>query len=236
LILVDAGPLVALIDRGEADHERCVEALSSLTAPMVTTWPALTEAMYLVGGAGGWKAQEALWRLLERGDLQLAPLDDPLQKRTRALMGKYRDTPMDLAFPDLPLEREKEVRSGSLSAPVKVGFAFEAIDQEACENRVSPSPLPPGVHLLSVAEVVHRVTREHPRCDESCHEPPSSRRTRPGHHRRAERHGVSPATYYQWKSKCGGLEASDLKRMEAPHPGWETISHSLAASGLPHAR
>jgi predicted nucleic acid-binding protein len=64
---------------------------------MVTTWPALTEAMYLVGGAGGWKAQEALWRLLERGDLQLVPLDDPLQKRTRALMGKYRDTPMDLA-------------------------------------------------------------------------------------------------------------------------------------------
>jgi len=97
VILVDAGPLVALIDRGEPDHERCVEALSSLTAPMVTTWPALTEAMYLVGGAGGWKAQEALWKLRERGDLQLVPLDDPLQKRTRALMSKYRDTPMDLA-------------------------------------------------------------------------------------------------------------------------------------------
>jgi predicted nucleic acid-binding protein len=64
---------------------------------MVTTWPALTEAMYLVDSAGGWKAQEALWKLLERGDLQLVPLDDPLQKRTRALMSKYRDTPMDLA-------------------------------------------------------------------------------------------------------------------------------------------
>jgi predicted nucleic acid-binding protein len=97
VILVDAGPLVALIDRGEPDHKRCAAALSGLTAPMVTTWPALTEAMYLVGGAGGWKAQEALWKLLERGDLQLVPLDDRLQRRTRALMGKYRDTPMDLA-------------------------------------------------------------------------------------------------------------------------------------------
>lgn len=97
MILVDAGPLVALIDRGEADHERCIEALASLTAPMVTTWPALTEAMYLVGSAGQWKAQEALWKLLERGDLQLVALDDPLQERTRDLMGKYRDTPMDLA-------------------------------------------------------------------------------------------------------------------------------------------
>ena len=97
MILVDAGPLVALIDRGEPDHEQCVEALARLTAPMVTTWPAFTEAMYLVGGAGGWKAQEALWKLLERGDLQLVPLDDALQKRTRALMRRYRDTPMDLA-------------------------------------------------------------------------------------------------------------------------------------------
>jgi putative transposase len=27
------------------------------------------------------------------------------------------------------------------------------------------------------------------------------------------RHGVSPATYYQWKSKYAGLQASDLKKM-----------------------
>lgn len=26
-------------------------------------------------------------------------------------------------------------------------------------------------------------------------------------------HGISNATYYQWKSKYGGMEASDLKRM-----------------------
>ncbi len=97
MILVDAGPLIALIDRGEPDHERCVETLSSLAAPMVTTWPAFTEAMHLLGSAGGWKAQEALWKLLDRGDLQLVPLDDALQGRTRALMGKYRDIPMDLA-------------------------------------------------------------------------------------------------------------------------------------------
>jgi putative transposase len=28
------------------------------------------------------------------------------------------------------------------------------------------------------------------------------------------RHDISPATYYQWKSKYGGLDASDLKRMK----------------------
>jgi putative transposase len=26
-------------------------------------------------------------------------------------------------------------------------------------------------------------------------------------------HGISPGTYYQWKSKFGGMEASDIKRL-----------------------
>lgn len=26
-------------------------------------------------------------------------------------------------------------------------------------------------------------------------------------------HGISEATYYQWKSKFGGMEASDIKRL-----------------------
>lgn len=28
------------------------------------------------------------------------------------------------------------------------------------------------------------------------------------------KHGISHATYYKWKSKYGGLEASDLKRLK----------------------
>ena len=29
-------------------------------------------------------------------------------------------------------------------------------------------------------------------------------------------HGISHATYYQWKSKYGGMEVSDLKGMKEP--------------------
>ncbi len=28
------------------------------------------------------------------------------------------------------------------------------------------------------------------------------------------RHGISDATYYNWKSKYGGMQASDLKRLK----------------------
>lgn len=97
MILTDAGPLIALIDRGEADHARCVAALARITLPMLTTWPAFTEAMYLLGEAGGWTGQAALWSLVERDDLQLVELSAASLRRLPALMEKYRDVPMDLA-------------------------------------------------------------------------------------------------------------------------------------------
>ena len=97
MTLVDAGPLVALIDRGESAHRRCVDTLAQLSAPLVTTWPAFTEAIYLLGSAGGWPAQETLWKLVDRGDLRLVDLDVSMRQRSRDLMAKYEDVPMDLA-------------------------------------------------------------------------------------------------------------------------------------------
>src|SRR5229473_1268025 len=66
MILTDAGPLIAILDRGEEHHQACVECLAELAGPMLTTWPAFTEAMYLLGEAGGWLAQDTLWALVEQ--------------------------------------------------------------------------------------------------------------------------------------------------------------------------
>jgi len=97
MILTDTGPLVAIIDKGEPDHRRCVSALETITLPMITTWPVFTEAMYLLGDAAGWLAQEQLWRLRAREDLQLVDLSASLAARVEALMHRYRNLPMDLA-------------------------------------------------------------------------------------------------------------------------------------------
>lgn len=37
MILTDAGPLVALIDADESDHQICVLSLQTLTLPLLTT-------------------------------------------------------------------------------------------------------------------------------------------------------------------------------------------------------
>jgi predicted nucleic acid-binding protein len=96
-MLTDAGPLIALIDADEPDHERCRTALETIRLPLLTTWPAFTEAMYLLARAGGAQGQDALWRLTLRGDLQILSPSAPTIERTAALMEKYADRPMDLA-------------------------------------------------------------------------------------------------------------------------------------------
>ena len=97
MILTDAGPLVALLDADEDDHERCVAALDTVRLPVLTTWPAFTEAMYLLGRAAGWPGQEPLWRLAQRDDLVVADQDRKSVRRSAELMRKYSDVPMDLA-------------------------------------------------------------------------------------------------------------------------------------------
>jgi predicted nucleic acid-binding protein len=107
MILTDAGPFVAILDRGEAHHQACVACLGELTGPMLTTWPAFTEAMYLLGEAGGWRAQDALWRLVAQGDVEFAAQGPEQGERLRALMAKYHDRPMDLADASLVVLAEE---------------------------------------------------------------------------------------------------------------------------------
>ena len=106
MILVDAGPLVALVDADDQFHKRCVAALKVLREPLVTVWPPVTEEMYLLGDLP--EAQDALWEMLARGVLQLLPLDLADVPRIRELMIKYADRPMDLADAALVRVAERE--------------------------------------------------------------------------------------------------------------------------------
>ncbi len=95
MILVDAGPLVALVDADDQYHEKCVDYLKSLREPLATVWPPLVEALYLLADIP--RGQEAVWEMLERGAVQLLRLDLADVPRMRELMIKYADRPMDLA-------------------------------------------------------------------------------------------------------------------------------------------
>ena len=106
MILIDAGPLVALIHADDRHHARCRAELKRIREPLGTVWPAITEAMYLLGFSS--KAQAALWSLLESDALKILPLDASDLPRMRELMHKYRDLPMDLADAALVRVAERE--------------------------------------------------------------------------------------------------------------------------------
>jgi predicted nucleic acid-binding protein len=105
-VLVDAGPLVALLDKGDDHHARCVEALRGIREPLFTVWPALTEAMYLLSDS--WPAQAALWEMVESEAVEILPLESDDMSRMAELMHKYRDLPMDLADAALVSVAERE--------------------------------------------------------------------------------------------------------------------------------
>lgn len=106
MILVDTGPLVALLHADDQNHDRCVKTLKSLEEQMVTVWPVVTEAMYLLNFS--WEAQAALWEMIVTEALVILPLDQEDAPRMKDLMRKYRDLPMDMADAALVRTAERE--------------------------------------------------------------------------------------------------------------------------------
>ncbi len=108
MILTDTGPLVALVNRNDPNHRRCLDVTKQLpAAPLITTWPCFTEAMYLVFQAGGYPAQAELWRWRTAGRLSLHEFTANEVDQMAVLMEKYKDRPMDLADASLVVAAER---------------------------------------------------------------------------------------------------------------------------------
>ena len=95
MILVDTGPLVALFDPRDRDHDATKVLLASLRSPLMTTVPVLTEAFHMVHPAS--RGAEALREFVAARGMGVWFLDDDGLLRAFELMRTYADHPMDLA-------------------------------------------------------------------------------------------------------------------------------------------
>jgi|SRR5580704_8818714 predicted nucleic acid-binding protein len=92
-VLVDAGFLVALLSRRDANHGWAAAQAPRVPPPWKSCDAALSEAFHLLGAGGN----GALAALLRSGAVQSAShLGEDVQK-VLALMHKYSDLPMSLA-------------------------------------------------------------------------------------------------------------------------------------------
>ena len=108
MILLDTGPIIALFDASDKYHETCIKNLKKINEPLISSWPVLTEAFYILGFS--WKAQDHLWEFISRGGMDIPSLGSKHIKRCRELMEKYKDLPMDLADASLvALAEDKDI-------------------------------------------------------------------------------------------------------------------------------
>ena len=94
-VLLDTGPIVALLDRSEQTHPRCADLVSSLEAPLVTCEAVIAEACYLLRNVHG--APEAVLKNIDRGIFLVPYRVTGLASKVANLIQKYADVPMDFA-------------------------------------------------------------------------------------------------------------------------------------------
>ncbi len=94
-VLLDTGALVALLDKDEENHHKCVEFLKDFKGKLLTTEPVLSEAVYLLGPSV--KAQKICIEFISKGGATLVPQSPESLSRAIIRMEKYKDIPMDFA-------------------------------------------------------------------------------------------------------------------------------------------
>jgi hypothetical protein len=105
-ILVDTGPLVALASPRDEHHARCVEQLRFIRPPLLTCWPVLTEAAWLLRAQPG--SVELLLASIRDGLLALLPMDASAAAPIASLLQKYRKLGTQLADAALVYLAERE--------------------------------------------------------------------------------------------------------------------------------
>lgn len=73
-VLIDAGPLVALLSAHDQHHAACTEAARDLPAVLFTSLPALTEAAHLASRYGGLSSRTVL-AAVRSGNLEVLPIE-----------------------------------------------------------------------------------------------------------------------------------------------------------------
>ena len=105
-VLVDTGPLVALLSRADHHHEACTLQLKTLNPPLLTCWPVLTEAAWLLRTNP--PAVQRLLNSTQSGFLRVLELDEHAAPWIAAFMNRYQDLGAQLADASLVYLAERE--------------------------------------------------------------------------------------------------------------------------------
>jgi len=105
-LLVDTGPLVAILSPDDEYHQTCAEALRRMPVPLLSCWPVITEAAWLLRKSP--RAMQELLRLVSGGLVDLLPLKAGEISSIAALLKRHSDMQPELADATLVYLAERE--------------------------------------------------------------------------------------------------------------------------------
>ncbi|HEU5117400.1 MAG TPA: PIN domain-containing protein [Isosphaeraceae bacterium] len=105
-VLLDTGPLVALLAESDSQHHRCIETLATLTPPLLTCWPVLTEAAWILRNQP--RPLDRISEAHAAGLFEIHPLDNGALSEIAGIMRRYEDTGLQLADAALAYIAEHE--------------------------------------------------------------------------------------------------------------------------------
>jgi uncharacterized protein len=94
-VIVDTGPLVALLNRQDKAHAWVMAQLTDIRAPMITCEAVLAEATYLTSQISG--ARQALIEMVSENFLQIGLQVQDQHAALLAMIKRYVNVPMSLA-------------------------------------------------------------------------------------------------------------------------------------------
>jgi predicted nucleic acid-binding protein len=94
-VLVDTGPIVAILLESDEHHQECVEQLRHIRGPLLTCWPVVTEAAWLLRAYP--RAIRKLLSSFERRPFELVPLGEADLPGIAAILAKYQGLGIQVA-------------------------------------------------------------------------------------------------------------------------------------------
>ena len=137
-ILIDTGPIVALLNRRDKHHKRVLEFTQNYSGGFVTTWSVITEATHLLRNSI--HAQLNLLEWIRRGGIDIFQIEKNDVERMITLTKKYSDLPMDLADCSLIIAAEKLSINEIISIDSDYDV-YRTLKREALTNLLCDYPL-----------------------------------------------------------------------------------------------
>ena len=105
-VVVDAGPLVAMLSKRDSRHEACIAAVHGLPTPMLTCWPVIVEAAWLLRREP--HLVQTLLRLHDQEAIQVVELGTECLAWCAQFLERYKDLPAEVADAALVYLAEQE--------------------------------------------------------------------------------------------------------------------------------